>query len=203
MEIEKTFNDIYDQKKWGEFEGEPSSGPGSSLIHARPFLDFLQNFINANGGISILDVGCGDFQYTRHLDLSGIKKYLGVDVVKSIIKVNKQKFGTDNVKFKYRDLTKHQFEYHDLYIVKDTLQHLNNHMVYSFLDYIVNEKLAKYIIICNCSNQEYDDQDLSEIGQTRPLNAKYYPLKKYSPFIVKEYSTKQISVIIVPSSLSL
>lgn len=198
MEIEKTFNDIYDQKRWGEFEGRASSGPGSSLIHARPFLDFLQNFINANKGISILDVGCGDFQYARHLDLSGTE-YLGVDVVKSVIKVNKQKFGTSNIKFKYRDLTKHQFEFHDLYIIKDTLQHLTDQMVYSFLDYIINEKLAKYIIICNCCNQEKDDPDLSEIGGTRPLNAKFYPLKKYNPFIVKEYNGKQISVINVPS----
>ena len=93
MEIENTFNDIYDQKRWPDHPDDalPSNSP--RLTHARPFLDFLQNFIKANKGISILDVGCGDSQYARHLDLSGTE-YLGIDVVKSVIKVNKQKFGT-------------------------------------------------------------------------------------------------------------
>ena len=51
----------------------------------------------------------------------------------------------------------------------------------------------KYILICNCKNQKYDYQD--EPLRYRPLNVKYYPLKKYNPEIKLEYSTKQLSII--------
>jgi hypothetical protein len=198
MEIEQVFNDIYDNKRWGEYDSRGSSGPGSHISQARPFLEFIQDFIDANSKEikTIYDIGCGDMQYTRHLDLSKVN-YTGVDCVKSVIKQNKLIFETENVKFKYKEISRHKFDYADLYIIKDVLQHLNNEIVYNFLDYITEEKLAKYIVICNCCDQKEDDEDVPEIGQTRPLDGNFLPLKKYNPIVLKKYSTKQICLIVV------
>lgn len=198
--IERKFNYIYDNCKWGINEdNRGSSGPGSHITNVRPYLELVQNFIVANGIKSITDVGCGDFQFTKYFDFyrnddSDIS-YTGVDCVKSLIKYNKQKYGKKNVKFLYKEISKHSFEYSDLFIIKDVLQHLPNEILYNFLDYIVSEKLAKFIIVCNCKEQSEENQDLSEIGQTRPLDANMLPLKKYNPLIIRNYHTKQVSII--------
>jgi len=196
MEIEQVFQDIYDNRKWGtNFANMGSSGPGSNMSQAREYFTFLQEFIDINEIKSIQDIGCGDFQFMRHLKLPEGCKYLGIDCVKSLIKFNNKEFGTENIKFKYKELSKHTFDYADLYILKDTLQHLNNDILYNFLDYVTENKLCKYLLITNCNHQQYDDQDLEKIGETRPLNGRMYPLKKYNPVILKEYNGKQVNLI--------
>jgi hypothetical protein len=197
MEIESVFKDIYKNRKWGtNFANMGSSGPGSDVSQAKEYFDLLQEFIDVNDIKSIQDIGCGDFQFMRNLVLKSETSYLGVDCVKSLVKFNNKQFGKENIKFKYKELSKHSFDYSELYILKDTLQHLTNEILYNFLDYITKAKLAKYILITNCCNQQVEDQDVPSIGQTRPLNAKMFPLKKYNPVILKEYNGKQVCLII-------
>jgi len=194
-DVEQVFTEIYKDKKWGiNFANMGSSGPGSDLSNVREYMEFLQVFINLNKIQSIMDVGCGDFQFMRHMDLRKVK-YTGVDCVKSVVKFNNKEFGSDNISFKYKDLSRHTFDYADLYILKDVLQHLSNEMIYNFLDYITESKLAKYIIITNCMDQVEEDQDVPSIGETRFLDGKMFPLKKYNPIILKEYNSKQVCVI--------
>ena len=198
MEIEETFNDIYSKRKWGtNFANMGSSGPGSHMSQAREYFEFLQDFINHNEIKSIQDIGCGDFQFMRHLKLNDSTNYLGIDCVKSLVKFNNKEFGKSNIKFKYKEISKHTFEYSELYILKDTLQHLTNDIVYNFLDYITENKLAKYILITNCNHQKSDDEDVEKIGETRPLNGRMLPLKRYNPIILKEYNGKQVCLIVV------
>jgi hypothetical protein len=106
--IEETFNEIYEDKKWGvNFANMGSSGPGSNMIQAREYMEYLQVFIHLNKIKSITDVGCGDFQFMRHVNLKNIR-YLGVDCVKSLIKYNNKTFGNEkNIVFKYKELSKH------------------------------------------------------------------------------------------------
>ena len=82
----------------------------------------------------------------------------------------------------------------DLCILKDVIQHWSLHDIYAFLDYMVEHKRFKYIMICNCSYQTEDNTDISN-GDFRPLSYEYFPLKKYHPTKIYEYSTKEVSII--------
>lgn len=79
-------------------------------------------------------------------------------------------------------------------ILKDVLQHWKTEEIYEFLDYIVENKKFKYILICNCCNQEKDNQE-TDINHWRPLSYVFYPLKKYNITKLLNYNTKEISVI--------
>jgi mannosyltransferase OCH1-like enzyme len=82
----------------------------------------------------------------------------------------------------------------DLYILKDILQHWSINDITMFLDYLINHKVFKYILITNCSYQTNDNVDINT-GNFRPLSADYLPLKKYNPEILYKYNTKEVSVI--------
>ncbi len=78
--------------------------------------------------------------------------------------------------------------------LKDVIQHWSLDNIYTFLDYLVNHKKFKYILICNCCNQKCDNTDIKN-GDFRPLSCDYLPLKKYNPIKLYNYHSKEISVI--------
>jgi len=189
--MEKVFTDIYDKKRWGtHIDGRGSSGPGSRVAVVKPYVDFLNNFFALNHIVSVVDIGCGDWQFSKHMDWSG-KTYLGVDVVKSVIDYNQSEYTTNTVKFQHADFTKSDLPSADVYLVKDVLQHVDNASLTRFLD---NAK-CRYLVITNCWQDAVDNQDNKDIGQTRPLSALKYPLKKWNPVILGHFSTKEISVV--------
>jgi len=63
------------------------------------------------------------------------------------------------------------------------------------LDYFVENKKFKYILICNCCYQSHDNDDI-ETGGFRPLRCDFLPLKKYNPIKLFNYGrTKEVSII--------
>jgi DNA-binding beta-propeller fold protein YncE len=62
------------------------------------------------------------------------------------------------------------------------------------LDYLVETKKYKYILITNCCNQLNDTIDIID-GQWRQLSSKFLPLKKYNATQIYKYDTKEVSVI--------
>lgn len=64
-----------------------------------------------------------------------------------------------------------------------------------FLDYLVNNKLFKYILICNCCNQTEDNPNPNNDNRSTPLSIHFFPLKKYNPIKLYNYYTKEVSLI--------
>jgi hypothetical protein len=77
--------------------------------------------------------------------------------------------------------------------VKDVLQHWEINEIYTFLDYLVENKVFKYILVTNCSHQEKDNPENHE--RSTPLSADLFPLKKYNPLKQYKYYTKEVSII--------
>ena len=59
-------------------------------------------------------------------------------------------------------------------ILKDVLHHWSAEDIYTFLDYLVDNKCFKIIFIVNCCNQ-VDDTNINR-GDFRPLNSKFFLL---------------------------
>ena len=74
------------------------------------------------------------------------------------------------------------------------MQHWSLEKINIFLQYIIESKKFKYILITNCCNQVTDNTDIL-IGAFRPLSCNFYPLKKYNPIKLYNYNTKEVSLI--------
>jgi hypothetical protein len=133
------FTAIYANKIWGE--GSGASGPDLTQPYMRMLADFMRN----NTVTSVVDVGCGDWQFSRVMDWSDIR-YHGFDVVDTVIHVNRERFASENITFAtMRSIT--DLPKADLVVCKDVLQHLPNRDVNEYLDYFSTH--YKYAIVTN------------------------------------------------------
>lgn len=121
------FKEIYDKSLWGV-----GSGGGADPANLGTYLPYLQNFITQKRICSIVDVGCGDWQYMSRVDLTAVR-YLGIDCVPSVIEANRVKYAKENVAFQCGDFLTLDLPSADLLICKDVLQHTSNQDILSFL----------------------------------------------------------------------
>ena len=198
--MENVFTNAYENKIWGD-NGNPeyngSSGIGSDINYNKyNYVPFLKQFIVENNIKNITDLGCGDFrcgQLIYHdLDIS----YTGYDVYNKIIDHNSTHYSTPKYSFIHLDFcnNKESIINGELCILKDVIQHWSLKNIYTFLDYLIQYKKFKYILICNCCFQTSDNTDIQN-GDWRPLSCEYLPLKKYNPKKLYNYHSKEVSVI--------
>ena len=84
---------VYDLHLWGGKEFDFYSGEGSHLEEIiQPYLKEVKKFLNGfENKISVLDLGCGDFNIGKEL-VDYTSTYIGIDIVPDLIDRNKQKF---------------------------------------------------------------------------------------------------------------
>ena len=85
MLMEKIFRDVYRNNIWGD--PETVSGHGSGVARTAAFRDQFANLLIELGTRSLLDAGCGDFNWMKEVQLP-IERYFGVDVVPELIAKN-------------------------------------------------------------------------------------------------------------------
>lgn len=155
---QKRFKEIYDKNFWGH-----GSGSGSLPENTAEYREFLENFIKEYKIKSILDAGCGDWQFSKLMDWSGTN-YTGIDIVESVIEKNKKNYESKNIKFFKGSILDKNLPKADLIIVKDVLQHISNKNILKFLKKING---YKYALITNDFCR--DNKDCAD-GSFRPLN---------------------------------
>lgn len=144
--IEETFTNIYDNCHWGKnTENKGTSGPGSSLKATTSYRVFLQQFLKAFHINNVVDFGCGDWEFSQHIDWNGIT-YTGYDVVKHVVETNQQKYAKQNVRFIHENGLMTELPSADLLICKDVLQHLSLKNIKRFLK---QTSKFKYCLITN------------------------------------------------------
>ena len=160
IEIELThseiFDDIYKNELWGEGQG---SGGGSSPQITVGYRKFLQKFLKDYNIKSVIDLGCGDWQFSKLIDWSGIE-YLGLDCVKTIIKDNKKKFEDNNIKFEFSEAHSKIEETADLLIIKDVMIHWSNSEILNFYNELKKTNSFKYILITNQTSNQNINEDI-------------------------------------------
>jgi hypothetical protein len=198
--MESVFTNVYENKVWGNNKNKQykgSSGSGSNVkYNEKTYIPFLKEFITNTGIKTVVDLGCGDFKCGNLIYESLNVEYTGYDTYKKVIESNSAQHLSSKYNFNHLDFCNNgnQIVSGDLCIIKDVIQHWSLDNIYTFLDFLVNSKKFKYILICNCCNQQKDDTNISN-GDFRCLSSKHFPLKKYNPTIVYKYHTKEVSVI--------
>src|SRR5262245_33658710 len=99
-DVPSVFEKIYRTGLWGG-----GSGRGSDPEVAQPYMLFLQDFLERNAIDSVVDIGCGDWSFSALIDW-GSRRYLGVDVVPSVIEQNRREHGSASVSFRCADPTR-------------------------------------------------------------------------------------------------
>lgn len=199
--MEEIFTNIYENSIWGtnnnsEYKG--SSGGGSEIDYNKnTYIPFIQKFILDNQIKTIVDLGCGDFKcgplIYDNLDIL----YTGYDAYNKIIQYNSKQHSISKYNFIHLDFynKKENIINSDLCILKDVLQHWKMNEIYLFLDYLIDTKKFKYILLCNCCNQK--ENDPINNGRSTPLSINFFPLKKYNPIKLYTFHSKEISVITI------
>jgi len=141
--IRQRFETIYATDEWGQ-----GSGEGSYPVHTRGYIRFLQRFIKQHNIKSVVDLGCGDWQFSRFIDWSGVD-YHGFDLVASVIDNNRERYGAPGIRFLRYDGDFSELPKADLLIAKDVLQHWSNDSVINFLPHLPRYPKA---LLTNCIN---------------------------------------------------
>lgn len=167
MPDSKIFDEIYANDSWGF-----GSGHGSLPSVTKSYRDFLQSFIADNDVKTVLDFGCGDWQFSKYMNWDGVD-YLGVETVDSLVKQNQLAYGKKNIKFAKtpRDLAK--LPKADLLIVKDVLQHLESQKISEFISKVLG-KYSYSLITNNTIPVERVNAEIS-MGAFRPLDLRLPP----------------------------
>ena len=94
---------------------------------------------------SVVDAGCGDWEFSQAIDWTGIE-YNGFDIVEDVIKANIAKHSAPNVSFAVANIVKDPLPKADLLIVKHVLQHIPNAEVHQFLPQL---RKYKHVLLVN------------------------------------------------------
>jgi SAM-dependent methyltransferase len=189
--------------EWGkDADGKGTSGEGSKLENARPYINYLQQFLIDKSIKSVVDIGCGDWQLHRHIDF-GSTEYTGFDVFQEIVEKNKKLYSSDRICFYAKDVINNDIPGVDLLIIKDVLQHWPTSQILKLLPKI---KSFKYALITN----DYDkwnplrnNSDISDFGGWRTLDLRKEPFG-LNGTIVLEYQANMTfkHVLLIDNSSS-
>jgi hypothetical protein len=166
--IGDAFQEIYASDFW-----TLGSGPGSLVAVNRPFITFFEAFIRENRIASIVDFGCGDWQYMSRVDLNGAN-YLGLDVVNQVIVENTRQHCRSNVKFACTPDDLADLPEGDLIVLKDVLVHLPNAYVANALAH-ARRKYRFLLAVNNFSADPAAYNSDIKFGDFRPVDLSLAP----------------------------
>lgn len=135
----RIFQDVYQRNLWGNdggskfFSGIGSRGDAAD-VYVRHMTELLRDHAKERGGpLTIVDLGCGDFQVGRALleQLPGMN-YVGCDIVPELVAHNNAAYGNGRVRFCQLDLVSDPLPAGDVCLVRQVLQHLSNADIQSF-----------------------------------------------------------------------
>ena len=157
------FTNNYLTNKWIN-----SSGRGSIPKNAMPFINYVQSFIITQPITSIVDIGCGDWELMKLVNIPESISYLGIDLVEHVIAFNIKHYSRKNIHFKTVNHLKELSTFSgDLLIIKDVIQHWSNTYIFEFLRSVLPR--FKYAIICHDIEFGKPNADIKP-GNYRPVN---------------------------------
>lgn len=174
---------------------ESASGPGSYLSNTKEIRELLINTVNNKKIASILDLGCGDWNWMSQTitDLRNIKEvfYTGWDANEKLIDELNLKYADNCTTFEQKDLILDNYPTVDLIIIRDVLFHLHPRFVKRVLSKIKDSQTPWLI------STTYDTQANSNeltIKNNNNIENWYFHLINLSikPYYLKKYEVDKV-----------
>jgi 2-polyprenyl-3-methyl-5-hydroxy-6-metoxy-1,4-benzoquinol methylase len=157
---------------------ESLSGPGSHLANTKECVQFISDIIKNYNIKSILDLGCGDWNWFKQIELNS-SSYEGWDACDQMISDNQKFYGCSDITFRAKDIVTQNYPHVDLIICRDVLFHMQTD-----IGTIITEK-AKQACRYFISTSFNDVQNNIGIGKSSwgfykiNLNIEPFNLSKY------------------------
>jgi hypothetical protein len=178
----KLFTLAYQPGSWGSKESR--SGIGSTLqrtILIRPFIASLIKDLNIK---TFLDAPCGDFNWMKEVNLSGVT-YIGMDIVDELIKENAIRYTTPQKQFFACDILHHPLPQVDLILCRDCTQHLPDNGVRTLINNI-KKSGSRYLLTSNYPHIEEnkDIENLYNVSRITYRNLRKPPFNFPEPIVL-------------------
>lgn len=175
MPHEIVFTKIYRTNAWGD--KETHSGAGSNTINTTVVREKLPAIIGELGIRTLLDLPCGDFFWMSQVVL-GVDRYLGADIVKELVEINREKYGSNKRSFVVLDILANDLPTVDLVLCRDCLPH------FSFKDieralHRIRKSNSRYLLTSTYTSRN-ENVDIVT-GSFRPLNLQIAPFNFPAP----------------------
>lgn len=186
--LKNKFSDIYENNIFG---GQVSrSGEGSDFVQTEVIRQQLPKIIKDYSIQSFLDAPCGDWYWMKETEL-GVKEYIGVDIVESLIEKNTNLFGNSNNTFLCLNLAVDPLPKVDMIFSRDCLVHLNFedalHIINNF-----KKSGSKYLLTTSFSERKKNNDLVGVDNFWRPLNMTLAPFNFPEPIIfINEKCTEE------------
>src|SRR5579872_4089543 len=119
------FSSIYANGTWGGQRGEFYSGSGSLQRFHEAYRAILRDATRDIASPIIVDLGCGDFRVASAV-LPPEARYIGVDIVPSMIAHHQDTYANERVQFQCLDIVNDVLPDGDVCLIRQVLQHLSN-----------------------------------------------------------------------------
>jgi hypothetical protein len=192
--LAERFSAIYNNRIWltGRKTGA-LSGIGSEIENTVGIRRQLPELLASIRTQVLLDVGCGDLTWMKEIDLPC--KYIGADVVPSVIAVNSAQYGSESRRFCMLDATRDSLPPADTVLCREVLFHLSFQDIWRLLEN-VRACGASLLIATNDSGLRVNADIIS--GDSRTLNLQRYPFHFPQPvFSILDNSIAQDRVLSV------
>jgi SAM-dependent methyltransferase len=163
------FTDIYLNNFWAD--PESVSGRGSTIARTEVIRHTLPTLLESVGARSLLDAACGDFNWMRHVDLSGIE-YVGADIVPELVSQNRRTYEAQGRTFVLLDITNDPLPEVDVILCRDCLIHLSSRCVRAA---IANFKRSKSKFLLATTHVSVTKNTDIRSGDRRPVNLELPP----------------------------
>lgn len=122
--LAERFEGIYARGHWTAGRSDvPLSGEGSTLDATAALREWLPLMLRQLEAKTLLDVGCGDFTWMRTVDLPC--RYVGIDLVASVVAANTAAFADDRRSFAVANAVADPLPAADVALCREVLFHLS------------------------------------------------------------------------------
>ncbi|MEL0633150.1 sulfotransferase domain-containing protein [Pseudoalteromonas carrageenovora] len=177
---------------------ESASGPGSYVSNTLEVRELLKNTVNEKKVASILDLGCGDWNWMSslmfELRISKRVNYIGWDANLELVEELMNKFSDQNTFFYQKDLVTEDFPDVDLIILRDVLFHLHPKVAAHVLQRVKNSG-ARWLI--STSYDTKTNQDELSLKNNNNINNWYFHLinLNIAPYNMKSLEVERVKEV--------
>jgi hypothetical protein len=175
--MEAIFTEIYNTNAWGC--QETVSGPSSTLERTQELRDRLPEIFQELEIQSIIDCGCGDWNWMKTVKLTGIQ-YIGLEIVQPLVEILQSQFSSATVKFEKLNILQEPPETGDLWLARDLLCFFSSKEIKRFFEIFLDSK-SKFLAISTVDTEQPFQGSLS--GHWKPLDLFKEPFRMPEPML--------------------
>ncbi|WP_126284853.1 class I SAM-dependent methyltransferase [Burkholderia stagnalis] len=172
------FTRVYRENLWNGLESR--SGQGSDQWFTKKLAEGLPDALRKLGVSRLLDLPCGDFNWMKSVDLTGVD-YIGGDIVPDMIEVNNVNYGSPSRQFVVLDIATSMLPSADMIFVRDCFIHFSNELIFQALGNIARSDI-RYLCLGTLSRRRYPPIQNIDLERTEHgVDFQYRPIQFESP----------------------